>query len=70
MDQMEGSAGYLSACAGKEAFNGRLRAEKAAKRRPGRTSYRCAYCRMWHMGTVQPKHFKKNYRNNGKHKGT
>lgn len=44
-------------------------AKKAAHRRPGREPYRCHFCAQWHVGTVAPKHFRKNRRNNGKRKG-
>lgn len=68
MDQIEGSVGYLTACAGKEAFQGRRLAAIAAKRKPNRSPYRCIHCHLWHVGQNAPKHFKKTHRNNGKRK--
>jgi len=70
MDQITGTSAFLSSCAGKEAFTGRARADKAAKRKPNRTPYRCEHCRLWHVGMNPPKHFDKRYRNNGKRKRT
>lgn len=43
-------------CEGKAAFDSRVLASKAAKRRTARDVYRCITCRKWHVGT---KHWKK-----------
>ena len=49
------SVGYLSQCDGKEPFDLRSRAEKAAKRKTGRQVYRCPHCQQWHVGTKPQK---------------
>lgn len=49
------STAFLSQCAGKESFDKRSRAEKAAKRRTGRQVYRCPHCQQWHVGTKPEK---------------
>lgn len=46
---------YLAGCAGKEAFDDRSLAVRVAKRKPGRTAYRCDHCHKWHVGRPKKK---------------
>lgn len=39
-----------SGCEGKRSFDSRSLAQSAANRRPGRSAYRCKFCRQWHVG--------------------
>lgn len=39
-----------SACEGKRSFDSHSLAQSAAKRRSGRSAYRCKFCRKWHVG--------------------
>lgn len=45
----------LAGCIGKEPFTERERANKAARRRGDRVSYKCQNCGMWHVGTISLK---------------
>lgn len=38
-----------SGCEGKQPFDARSLADTAAKRSPGRSVYRCKFCRKWHV---------------------
>lgn len=50
-DRSPGAFGTpLSMCEGKKPFDGKSHADYAARRYPGRNSYRCRYCRKWHVG--------------------
>lgn len=46
----------LASCEGKEAFDTFTMASTAAKRRDGRTAYRCKICRKFHVGNGKAKH--------------
>lgn len=41
-----------SGCDGKVAFLNKAAADQSAKRHRGRVSYRCKFCRHWHVGGV------------------
>ena len=45
----------LAACAGKVAYPTWGHADRAAKRRRGRTVYRCTFCGAFHFGTIDRK---------------
>lgn len=40
-----------ASCTGKEAFTELRHARAAARRRPGRSPYRCQHCQQWHIGS-------------------
>jgi hypothetical protein len=46
----KGDTDVLIACFGKEPFNDRHVARKAAARRQGRCAYKCGVCGFWHVG--------------------
>lgn len=48
-----------SICSGKERFTSPQLARNAAKRRPGRLTYRCPKCGNWHVGTREDKAWRK-----------
>lgn len=39
----------MSGCEGKQAFEARSTADTAARRSPGRSVYRCKFCKKWHV---------------------
>lgn len=40
----------MAGCEGKQSFDVRSLADTAARRSPGRTAYKCKFCRKWHVG--------------------
>lgn len=45
-----GAGSVQDACRGKSGFQNKFLADHAAQRVAGRHSYRCPYCRLWHVG--------------------
>lgn len=58
----EASWTQASQCEGKQRFDRPDLAHKAAKRKNGRSAYRCNYCGGWHVGSERPRAHKRLHR--------